>query len=156
MRAKSKTIFCVLILTVGTLLGYLLWSSLRPVEIIAVHEEDEFSDVLVKHFPFTDKGKINWWLNNKDMLKNKYHIPVPASDGLFSITFWDFGEGYKEEGKYDRRCFDDMKTTKNCIDKNAVFAVRNKRNNDIVFTVYDGTYLMKKQGEIIKIKRQVR
>ncbi len=51
------------------------------------------------------------------MLKDKYSIPKPASDGFYTVIFWDFGDGYKEEGKYDRRCFDDMKTSKNCIDK---------------------------------------
>lgn len=40
----------------------------------------------------------------------KYHITTPEKDGSFYLTFWLFGEGYKEEGKYDRLCFDDMQT----------------------------------------------
>ncbi|ANJ92289.1 DUF943 family protein [Serratia plymuthica] len=147
---KVKTL-CTLFLIVCALLGYVLWLSLRPVEIVAVHKDREFSSVLVKNFPVTDKGKINWWLSNKEMLKEKYRTPEPASDGFFAITFWDFGEGYKEEGKYDRRCFDDMKTKFNCIDKNRVFSVENNRSNDILFTVHDGIYRMGKNGNIIKI-----
>ncbi len=146
---KVKTL-CTLFLIVCALLGYVLWLSLRPVEIVAVHKDGEFSSVLVKNFPFTDKGKISWWLNNKEMLKEKYRTPEPASDGFFAITFWDFGEGYKEEGKYDRRCFDDMKTKFNCIDKNRIFSVENNKKNDTFFTVHDGIYRMNENGNIKK------
>ncbi|WP_434462565.1 DUF943 family protein [Serratia plymuthica] len=152
MKVKNKKTLCTLLLIVCTLLGYFFWLSLRPVEIVAVHKDGEFSSVLVKNFPFTDKGKINWWLKNKEILKDKYQIPETASNRFFTITFWDFGEGYKEEGKYDRRCFDDMNTSKNCIDKNKVFSVENDRNNDILFSVYNGIYHMKKNGKLVKTK----
>lgn len=58
MRIKNK-IICVLLLSGCALLGYLSWLSLRPVEIVAVHEDQNFSSVLVRNFPFTDKGKLN-------------------------------------------------------------------------------------------------
>ncbi len=150
---KVKTL-CTLFLIICALLGYFFWLSLRPVEIVAVHKDGKFSSVLVKNFPFTDKGKINWWLNNKEMLKEKYRTPEPASDGFFAITFWDFGEGYKEEGKYDRRCFDDMKTKFNCIDKNSIIMVRYSKNTDMSFILDSGTYHIKENGEIIKNKHE--
>ncbi|CNI45848.1 DUF943 family protein [Yersinia pekkanenii] len=151
MKAKSKKILGVLLLTGGVLLGYSLWLSLRPVEVVAVHQRHHFSDVLVKDFPTTDQGKISWWLKKKEMLKSEYNIPKPASYGNFSITFWDFSKGYKED-EYDRLCFDDMKTDKNCIDKNAVFTVNNDSENRIIFTVYNGKYLLKENGEIVKFE----
>lgn len=152
MRANNRKTLYALLLGGCALLIYFLWLSLRPVEIIAVHKDGEFSSVLVKNFSSTDKGKINWWLNNKEMLQRQYDIPSLSSDGFFTVTFWDFGEGYKEEGKYDRRCFEDMKNPKNCIDKNKLFSVENDRNNDILFSVYDGVYRMKKNGEMVKTK----
>ncbi|MBH1931620.1 DUF943 family protein [Serratia rubidaea] len=133
------------------LLWFFLSFLLRPVKIVAVHNNNEFSAVLVRHFPITDKGKIDWWLKNKDRLKNEYKIPNPASDGFFSITFWDFGDGYKEAGKYDRRCFDDMPTKKNCIEKNKEFIVSNERNGDISFITNGDEYHMKSNGDIIRI-----
>lgn len=150
MKIKSKKILSALYLVGFVLFGYLLWLSLWPVKIIAVHEDGNYSDVLVKNFPFSDKGKINWWLENKAILKEKYNIPKPAAYGNFTITFWLFGEGYKEEGKYDRLCFDDMKTKVNCIDKNAVFAVSYSKNLGTIFTVYDGAYRINESGEIVK------
>ncbi|RRZ87838.1 DUF943 family protein [Erwinia sp. 198] len=152
MKANLKKIAVALVITSCALTGYFWWLTSRPVKIIAVHQEDNFSEILVKNFPFTDKGKINWWLANKDSLKIKYNIPCPSSSGNFYVNFWDYGEGYKEKGKYDRRCFDDMNTVKNCIDKNAVFSVENNRKKEILFRVYDGRYRMEKNGNKIKLK----
>ncbi|NIG79470.1 DUF943 family protein [Klebsiella sp. Ap-873] len=147
---NKKTLF--LLFGLGCVLaGYLLWQSLRPVEIVAVHHDGNYSDVLVKNFPFTKKGKINWWLENKDMLKARYDIPRPASYGGYTIIFWLFGEGYKEEGKYDRLCFDDMKTKVSCIDKDSVFRISNSKNRGLTFTFDDGIYRLEENGSIKKI-----
>ncbi|WON77164.1 DUF943 family protein [Serratia sp. UGAL515B_01] len=152
MIDKNKIYVGIIIIAIIAL-GFFLWLSNRPVEIVAVHQDGNFSSVLVRTFPLTDKGKINWWLENRDMLKAKYNIPQPASYGLFTVNFWDFGDGYKEEGKYDRRCFNDMKTNKNCIEKNIIFTVSNDKRNRVDFTIYDGDdYRMNENGDIIKIK----
>ncbi|WP_147194554.1 DUF943 family protein [Pantoea sp. CCBC3-3-1] len=151
MTVKNKKFFSVLLLVSGSFLGYVLWRLLSPVEVIAVHQRNNFSDVLVKNFPFTDRGKISWWLKNKEILRKKYNIPQPASYGNFTIMFWSFGDGYKEEGKYDRLCFKDMKTKVNCIEKDAIFSVNNDSQNRIHFTVYDGeNYLLKENGEVVE------
>ncbi|MEE4447677.1 DUF943 family protein [Serratia sp. C2(1)] len=151
MKTKTKKTFYALLLIGFALIFYFIWLTNRTVEIVGIHQRNNYSDVLVTNFPFTDKGKINWWMENKDRLKTLYNIPKAAPYGLFTIVFWDFDEGYKEEGKYDRMCFDDMKTKFNCIDKNRVFSVENNRSNDILFTVHDGIYRMGKDGNIIKI-----
>ncbi|WP_455814215.1 DUF943 family protein [Pseudomonas graminis] len=131
--------------------GYFFWLSLRPVEIVAAHHRSSsFSDVIVRNFPFTDKGKIAWWLNNKEMLKEKYNVPNPNPDGSFYLNFWLFGDGYKELSKYDRLCFEDMNTKKNCIEKDIVFTVSYSKNMGTMFEAYDGTYRLQKNGEIVK------
>ncbi|MTD39413.1 DUF943 family protein, partial [Erwinia sp. CPCC 100877] len=71
MRIKNKKKITILLLAGFALLIYWIWLCLRPVEIVAVHQESNYSDVLVRNFPLTNKGKINWWLKNKDMLKEK-------------------------------------------------------------------------------------
>ncbi|KFD22555.1 putative membrane protein [Tatumella ptyseos ATCC 33301] len=152
MKAKSKKILFMLLLIGFGGIGYVTWLQLRPIVIVAVHEDRHFSDILVKNFPLTDKGKINWWLENKDMLKEKYGIPKPESDGSFTIVFWLFGDGYKETDGYDRLCFDDMKTKTNCIDKNRAFSVSNSKNMGISFIAHNGIYRMRGSGDIIKDK----
>lgn len=129
----------------------LVWL-LQPVDVVAVHNDGDYSDVLVRHFPVTDKGKINWWYRNELFLKSKYKTPNPSQDGLYEITFWDFGEGYKEDDYYDRRCFDDMKTKLHCIDKNYLFTVENDRQGNIIFSVEDGAYRRNKKGKLVKQK----
>ncbi|MTD37038.1 DUF943 family protein [Erwinia sp. CPCC 100877] len=51
--------------------------------------------MIFRPHPSTDKGKINWWLKNNDIQKDKYSIPKPDTDDFFNI-FLDFGEGYKQ------------------------------------------------------------
>lgn len=153
MKEKIKKILRTLFLAGCCLSGYFIWLSLRPVEVIAVHHrENSFTSVMVREYPFTDKGKISWWLENKDMLKKKYDIPKPDKDGFFEVIFWDFGEGYKETDGYDRLCFDDMKPPFNCIEKDKVFTVWNDRNKDIFFGVQDVKYNIKENGEMVKTK----
>jgi len=67
MKAKTQKVLGVLCLVTSLLFGYFIWLSLRPVEIIAVHYDENFSHILVRNFPFTDKGKINWWLKKRDI-----------------------------------------------------------------------------------------
>ena len=151
MKVRNNKTLSLLFFVGCVLAGYLLWQSLRPVEIVAVHQRNAYSDVLVKNFPFTSRGKINWWLENKEMLKAKYEIPRPASYGGYTIIFWLFGEGYKEEGKYDRLCFDDMETKVNCIDKDSVFRISNSKNTGLELTVNGSVYSLEESGNLIKI-----
>ncbi|GLR09675.1 hypothetical protein GCM10007905_23950 [Mixta theicola] len=86
------------------------------------------------------------------MLKIRYGIPNLASDGNFNVTFWLFGEGYMEEEKYDRLCFNDMNIKKNCIEKNKAFSVSKGRNGGVHFMVYDGIYWKSENGDWVKKK----
>jgi len=146
-----KTLLIILI--AGTVLtGYFYRLVSRPIDIISVHEDGNYSSVLVKNFPITDKGKINWWLENKDRLKKRYDIPKPAAYGGYDITFWDFGDGYKKD-KYDRLCFEDMQTKINCIDKEPLFTIKRFNYEREIFITYEGRYKLNKNGKLIKIYR---
>ncbi|WP_312177649.1 DUF943 family protein [Pseudescherichia sp.] len=125
----------------------LTWINLRSVELVAVHQHNEFTYVLVHNFPLTDKGKIAWWLEHAEEIKAKYAIPRPGPYGLYSISFWDFGEGYKDDD-FDLLCFSDMKTRKNCIEKNVLFRVNNTRDGTVVFTTDVDKYTQK-DGKIV-------
>lgn len=109
-------------------------------------------DRALKEHILNDRIKNNWWLKNKAMLKIRYGIPKPASYGGYDVTFWNFGSGYKKEDKYDRRCFQNMNTDKNRIEKDAIFSVDKSTNSGTVFTVYDGdNYRLDKNGKIVRI-----
>lgn len=152
MKLRNKYVLAFMVLVLSMLIIYFLWFSIRPVEVIAIHQRNSFSDVLVKNYPFTDRGKIHWWLKNKDMLKTKYDIPKSSFSGSYAIAFWYFGDGYKEEGKYDRLCFEDMAPPLNCIEKDRAFTVRGDNHGNISFGVNDGEYYINKSGGMIKKK----
>ncbi len=118
-------------------LGYSLFLLLRPVEIIDVHQDGRWSRVVVKHFPITRKGKIDWWEQNKANLKEKYDVPKIDIHGYFNVSFWDIGSGYRVDRMVDQDsyllCFEDMKVDANCIEKNKVFEVVKGRNGGLQF-----------------------
>jgi len=87
MRFKNTRVFYMISFIACTFFAYIFWLYLRPVEIISAHQEENYSSVLVKNFPITDKEQINSWQSNKDMLKNRYGIPKPASYGGFTVIF---------------------------------------------------------------------
>ena len=150
MKNKNKKFFGLFLFAGGVLLGYWFWLVLRPAEIVAVHQENNYSDILVNNFPFTDKGKIDWWMKNKGMLKEKYGIPKPDSEGSFTVSFWDFGDGYVETDGYDRLCFSDMKPPLNCINKNSLMFVKNGKNTGMSFWGDSGIYRVKTNGKMVK------
>lgn len=154
MKVRHNILRYASLFLVGCMLvGYAISLWLRTAEIAAVHTNDNFSDVLVTNFPLTDKGKINWWLANKNKLSENYGIPTPSPDsGRFSITFWDFSDDYKKKEKYERLCFPEMKTDVNCIEKDAVLIVSNNRAGSVFFTVNNGRYMIKDNGDIVKLK----
>lgn len=153
MKANLRKTTLVLVVAGGAITSYFLWLTSRPVEIISVHEDGNYGSVLVKNFPITNKGKINWWLRNKAILKSRYDIPKPAVYGGYDITFWNFNDGYKEE-KYDRLCFDGMQTKKNCIDKEPVFTIKRYNYEREIFITYEGRYKLKDNGEIMEVHRE--
>lgn len=112
MKLPNKKMWWAISVIAIALLNFFQWPKLRLVKIIAVHNSDNFSDLLADHFPLTVREKIDWWQKNKAMFKNCYGIPSSTVEEDYSITFWLFGDGYMAQGKYDRLCFPDMKTKK--------------------------------------------
>ena len=150
VKIDKKRVCYILMLMV--FFGVLLWECYQPIKIIAVHQSGSYSIVLVKNYPFTDAGKMEWWLKNKGMVKETYNIPKIDKQGRYHVTLWDFDEGYKELDKYDRLCFEDMKPPKNCVDKNAMMTVSRDKYNVTDFTLDDGVYILQDNGLIVKRK----
>ena len=148
---KSWFIYIIIALVV---IFISLWDYIHPVKIIDVHRSTDslaYDDIIVDNFPLTDRGRINWWLSQRDMLKKKYNIP---SGQRFVLTVWNLGEGYlRDSPREDYFCFPDMKTEKNCIEKNNLLEVafRFPETNEISFIIGDNLYIMnQKDGSITK------
>jgi len=100
----------------GTLLG---WYYFQPTEVIDVHRlKDKNSfDIIVKHLPITDKGKIQWWDKNKLKFNKENNFYLEPHD--YRINFWisDYKVDRGTDQDSDLLCFDDMKVKANCIEK---------------------------------------
>ncbi|WP_241608136.1 DUF943 family protein [Rosenbergiella australiborealis] len=151
MKSIYKKYFLLLLIIICILFYYIFIVNHRPVEIVAVHQDENYSFVLVKNFPISKSNKIAWWIENKDSLARQYGIPLPAPYGGFSIVFFSISKGYKEKGKYDRLCFIDMKPPKNCIDKEKIFSVTYSKNRGTIFTVSSGEYKIESNNKIKKV-----
>ena len=129
--------------------GFLYISNLR-VEIVKTHWNPHSFHILVRKFPLTDKGKINWWLENKESIFQDYHLP----DNILSnnnIVVWRFGDGYKTLGKYDRLCFDDMPPPKNCIEKERLMYITLTRKGEVSYWLNGTRYIQKANGELDEV-----
>ncbi|WPO94452.1 DUF943 family protein [Buttiauxella sp. HR94] len=102
-----------------------------PTKIVGIHRDGSYIDVLVENFPYTDQGKITWWQNNSSMMREYFNTPSASGNGQYHISFWDFNEGYKPIGKYDRLCFQDFKVNANCIDKNKLMEVVSNKDGQV-------------------------
>ncbi|MGM1100721.1 DUF943 family protein [Salmonella enterica subsp. enterica serovar Paratyphi A] len=113
----KKFIYIVTIAILFCSVVIYLWSG-RPVEIVDVHYySGKDINILARHFPITDRGKLNWWRENERKILEKYNLP--KND--FSVYIWDFGDGYQKLSPYDAEdefyCFPDIKSESKCIKK---------------------------------------
>jgi hypothetical protein len=102
-------------------LAYGVWRGLQPVQIDAVHKGKYSSDILVSNFPLTDRGRIEWWENNKAQLMTDYGVPEPNEEGYVSVMFWAWDGVYRVYGSVygdsDLFCFEDKPEEARCIIK---------------------------------------
>lgn len=123
----------------------------RKSEIMAVDRELNFANVAVKHFPLTDNGKVDWWRDHKQILKEKFSIPVPAKNGDWYISVWNYGDGFKAKPNGDIRIFNadtqDMLCFNNddgkCIDKDLLMRIEGNRDGSVDIQVGDKTIAVK-------------
>jgi len=115
------TIFLLLLLLALT---YGVWRMAQPVQVDAIHKDGSHSNILVTHFPFTDRGRIEWWEKNKARLITEYGIPEPDNDGDYTVLFWAWDGVYRKYGSVyedsDLRCFEDKKDEARCIIKSDI------------------------------------
>ena len=123
----------------------------QKVSVIATHQCYNRSDILVDRLPWSDKGKIKWWQNNKTFFQERYDIPKPDITGGYSIAIWRFGDGYKALEKYDRLCFEDMPPPNNCIEKDRLMYITLTRNGEVSYWLNDTRYIQRKSGELVEV-----
>lgn len=142
---------CVIFITLS-LCGFLLYLCFIPVEIIRV----DGSIVYLKHMPFTNKGKIDWWNKNREMLKRDYPGIVNQND--FNVILKNFEntvrlpDGSNDGDREDYNCYDDIKGNENCIFKQPVVRINGNSSHGTFFSLDHELYLQKPDGKLILLK----
>ncbi|WP_034949379.1 DUF943 family protein [Erwinia oleae] len=143
----------VIFIMMGILLySVCLWLDHRKVKVVAAFHGDYTAQILVDNFPFSEKEKINWWIKNGAEIRKKYRFPANKVKGVEYITIFDFDEGYKELGKKDRLCFDEILPPKNCIDKNILMMIGPNLEGETVFKFDHSAWVVDKNGKLIETK----
>ncbi|MFK8257720.1 DUF943 family protein [Erwinia sp. AnSW2-5] len=128
---------------------------LRPVSIVSVVREWNEGYFFVTNFPITDKGRIAWWQNNKDLLKEKYNMPFIGTDKQWTVLIGEAGDGFQflqhRASDNDLRCFDSLKPGANCIEKKWLLWISHYNQTDTSYSMGDSLYVQ--LGENAEIKR---
>ncbi|MDE1188664.1 MAG: DUF943 family protein [Pantoea sp.] len=132
--------------------GSLIYLNNRDVMVMGGHHNQYTAEILVDHLPLSQVASVQWWLKNQNEIRLKYNIVSEEEGGPALISIFAFGDGYKELGKEDRLCFDDMQPPKNCIDKKRLMAVYFTRDGITQFRFDYSTYQLTDDGRIIKVK----
>ncbi|WP_414147377.1 DUF943 family protein [Erwinia sp. BNK-24-b] len=124
----------IVIIVIAALAIYFFSSFLnrQDVTVIDAHYDGHTAQIIVDRLPFSKSAKIDWWLSNQGKIRSKYRIPS-GNKGPFLIAVFAFGEGYQEEGKEDRLCFNDIKPPRNCIDKNILMTIWRTRDGGVKY-----------------------
>lgn len=142
--------FAILIIFVILVLTYLFFS--REPEIIYVQEDEDSTFIIVRNFPITAWGKIYWWENHKNLIKEKYKLPRVDTDGNYYVAILDGSGGFKkvtEANLYsfsfehtDLYCFDEIKSEDRCIEKSFLMLISNGMKNKTDYFI-EGRYITK-------------
>ena len=146
-KAKRTAVWLIAVVffSACAIAGYFNW---RPVKVIDVHAGKYSQSIIVDHLPLAARLKIAWWLKNQSALTKKYRLSTPADGNFYNISVWQFGDGYKELGKYDRFCFDDMPPPNNCIEKERLMYITLTRDGEVSYWLNDTRYVQKANGEL--------
>ena len=131
------------------IIAYCILIAVRPAKIVRVDN----STVFVEHLPMTNKGKLSWWLKNKELLKNKYHIINPPDN--FTVIIMNF-DGYEKLPKGvrdgsidDYTCFDDNNgEQKKCVYNSIAIVVRGSVDGKVFINIGDKTYIQSSDGRV--------
>lgn len=147
MLKYKRTVATIIVL----IIAYCIWIAVRPAKIIRADK----GAVFVEHLPMTTEGKLKWWMNNKELLQQKYQVINKQYN--FTVTIMNFN-GYEELPKGvrdgsidDYTCFDDTdQKHEKCVYNNIAIIIRGNLDGKQFINIDGKTYIQKDDGKIEK------
>lgn len=145
MFKYKRTVATVIFL----IIAYCICIAVRPAKIIRVDK----GAVFVEHLPMTTEGKLKWWMNNKELLQQKYHVINKQYN--FTVTIMNFN-GYEELPKGvrdgsidDYTCFDDTNQKhEKCVYNNIAIIIRGNLDGKQFINIDGKTYTQTQDGKV--------
>lgn len=145
MFKYKRTVATVIFL----IITYCIWIAVRPAKIIRADK----GAVFVEHLPMTTEGKLKWWMNNKELLQQKYHVINKQYN--FTVTIMNFN-GYEELPKGvrdgsidDYTCFDDTdQKHEKCVYNNIAIIIRGNLDGKQFINIDGKTYTQTQDGKV--------
>jgi hypothetical protein len=144
---KNYGIFIIFLLIIVT-----YFFILREPKIIYVHEDKDSTVIIVRNFPITQWGKIYWWENNKDYIKEKYNLSKSDINGNYNVVIFNENGGFKRNTgsdyywfsfeHVDFYCFDEINSEERCIERSNLMMIQNGRDNKTYYYI-DGDSITK-------------
>lgn len=143
---KYKKIGAILVFLIS---AYCIWIAVRPTKIVRIDN----GTVFVEHLPMTAEGKLNWWLKNRELLQNKFHI-INTPDN-FTVIVMNFNgyekipKGTRDGSIDDYTCFDHTNDEHNkCVYNSIAFVVRGSIDGKAFINIGDKTYIQSSNGKV--------
>ena len=151
--SRKKSFHFLVFITIAAM-GIYLYLDNRRVNVISAHHDRYSAEVLVDHLPISASSAINWWLENQNAIREKYHIPSEEAGGPTNFTIFAFGDGYQKEDENDMLCFDDVPPPENCIVKEILLTVGRNRDGNTRFAFGNSAWIRYADGHITELKKE--
>lgn len=145
MFKYKRTVATVIVL----IIAYCIWVGVRPAKIVRVDN----GAVFVEHLPTTIEGKLKWWMNNKELLQQKYHVINKQYN--FTVTIMDFNgyedlpKGTRDGSIDDYTCFDDTNQKhEKCVYNNIAIIIRGNLDGKQFINIDGKTYIQTQDGKV--------
>lgn len=148
---RKPVVFLTIIVAVIIIALYYFWPPFYKTEIKRTGD----GVVLVKDLPSSDKLRLQWWKENRQLLE-KDHALIPHQ-GYFSLSVMDFGKGYEKLpsedfisgiSQDDYLCFDSIKSESNCVKKNELMSIMGDVTKKTFIYIGDKEYIQLSDGTI--------
>lgn len=135
-----------LLLLIGVV--WLAWLFLRTPQVIRADD----SALYVKNLPLSEKGKVNWWRDNRSALQKQFPLLVRPGKAVVMIMNFDrydrLPTGTRDGSIDDYNCFTDISAPENCIYKEMVMLIFIHPGKKTVYSFGETSYEERPDGTL--------
>ncbi|MDV5356669.1 DUF943 family protein [Kosakonia sp. SMBL-WEM22] len=130
---------------------WLAWLFLRTPQAIRADERALY----VKNLPLSDRGKVNWWRENRAALQKQFPLLVRSGNTVVMIMNFDrydrLPTGTRDGSIEDYNCFSDISAPEKCIYKEMVMLIFIYPGKKTVYSFGETSYEERPDGTLTRL-----